>query len=342
MLEGFPDRIVQCLPFDMRTIPSNIDHLIVVVGKDKSATVFVNEVLFITDIEVKNGVKKGSFVRDEDILCVRSMHPDGVDIPDDAGFLVLFSVGWRKGLFFDFRPIQPKGDRQKSYDLPVRLAKIYSHMLFQNKFAVTAAQYRWMMNQRWFPFFSLSPGIIDEMLQRTNNLQELDGMLSKIDEFVDANITAVEDKRFGAEIFNGHRDLAGEAIAAYRERDWKRTIRTSGRWLTKMMQQCQFPVDNSLEATRIHLIDSTDCLPADYRVCSELLPGPFKKFLTNGFLRSIAALSDNSSAVLPENDALNARHFLRKEALLGILCLDQMAFFLSGQKKPLSFADRQS
>ena len=339
MLEGFPDQIVQRLPFDMRTIPSNIDHLIVVLGKDKTAKVFVNEVLFITDVEVRNGVKKGAFLRDEDIQLVRSMFPDGVDIPDDAGLLVLFSVGWRKGLFYDFRPIQPGQAGSKLYDVPVRLGKIYSYLLFQNKFTITAEQYRRMMSQQWFPFFTLSPGVIDEMLERTDKCKEIDGMVPKIKEFVDANVQSIGNRLLDAGVLSEQQDLAREVLSAYQDRDWMRSMLASGNWLAKLMQERQFYIAPGQEAASIQFVDRSHFLKnSDYRTCSELLPMQFKKFLATVFFCSFLRLSGDGSYAVGALEVMISENFLQKGALLGILCLDQMSFFLSGQKAPVNSA----
>ena len=54
----------------------------------------------------------------------------GLTIPADAGFIFLFSVGWRKGLFYDYGPLLKPHAQLRPYDVPSVLGQAYCHVLF--------------------------------------------------------------------------------------------------------------------------------------------------------------------------------------------------------------------
>ncbi|HLK55842.1 MAG TPA: hypothetical protein VKU00_04740 [Chthonomonadaceae bacterium] len=50
-LEGLPSQILLLLPTQIR--PSQVDHMLVIIRRDKSATVYVNELVFKLDVRFK-------------------------------------------------------------------------------------------------------------------------------------------------------------------------------------------------------------------------------------------------------------------------------------------------
>lgn len=79
-LDGIPNDIISKLPPTSGLKASIIDHMIVILKKDKSATVYINEIEFIGNIQVKKSVKKGEAIFADDIADIHSMVPKGVDI----------------------------------------------------------------------------------------------------------------------------------------------------------------------------------------------------------------------------------------------------------------------
>lgn len=79
-LEGFPAEVISALPILIK--PSMVDHLVVVLNLDKTATVYVNELKFIGNIRSKRNVKKGEFVYTDDIAEIKNIKFNGIeDIP---------------------------------------------------------------------------------------------------------------------------------------------------------------------------------------------------------------------------------------------------------------------
>jgi hypothetical protein len=96
--------------------PSQIDHIVVTISQDLSATAVLNELLPKAQIKVKRAVNAGEpvYVRDIDDISAVDL---GMDIPADSAVIVFRSFNWRRSLFFDVTPLGPgKPSRERSLD----------------------------------------------------------------------------------------------------------------------------------------------------------------------------------------------------------------------------------
>ena len=135
-LEGIVDPILSKLDALSAIKPSTIDHLIAVIKSDGSAVVYVNELSFLGKVRVRRAVEKGDPVFEDDFIDIDSIRFPGLEIPTDAGVVVLLSKGWRKGLYFDFGPLIPHGSNRE-HDLERVLGGVFSYLTFQHYFKIS-------------------------------------------------------------------------------------------------------------------------------------------------------------------------------------------------------------
>lgn len=90
-LEGLLNDILQRLP--SRIFPSQVDHLLAICRRDGKADVCVNKLDPRALARVARPVEAGEDVTKDDFADVERFEL-GVPIPDDAGFIFVFSVGW--------------------------------------------------------------------------------------------------------------------------------------------------------------------------------------------------------------------------------------------------------
>lgn len=96
--------------------PSQIDHIVVTIGQDLSATAIVNELQPKVKVKVNRAVNAGEpiYIRDIDDIAAVDL---GIDIPADSAVIVFRSFNWRRSLFFDVTPLGPdKPSRDQSLD----------------------------------------------------------------------------------------------------------------------------------------------------------------------------------------------------------------------------------
>ena len=121
-IEGAAGDILQRLPSQIS--PSQVDHMLAICRRDGKADVYVNELDLRLNVRSARSIEAGEYISKDDIADMESVEL-GVQIPDDAGFLFVFSIGWRKGLFFDFGPtLQDPQPRQ--YDIAAVLGQMLS------------------------------------------------------------------------------------------------------------------------------------------------------------------------------------------------------------------------
>jgi hypothetical protein len=101
--------------------PSQIDHLVLVIDPDLTATAYVNELQFVAKARLGRAVEAGDPIYEADILELTSFEL-GIPIPPDAGVIVVTSHGWRRALFYDFAPLLPESE-PRAYDISAVLAQ---------------------------------------------------------------------------------------------------------------------------------------------------------------------------------------------------------------------------
>lgn len=175
-LESLPACFIDELPYPVRR--SQVDNLLAILRCDGKAVVYLNELNLDVLVRARGRVDQGQEVSKDNIADVERMVLS-VDIPDDAGFICLFSIGWRKGLFYDYGPLHPdRGPRQ--YDPSVALGQAVSHVLFQERFKITNDEWESLFGQLWFPFVGLSNQTIAGLLNHVRSGWNCDDMLDDI------------------------------------------------------------------------------------------------------------------------------------------------------------------
>ena len=94
LLQGSPDAVKQ----------SQVDNMLAIIQGNGDVIVYLNELVLRVVARSTGPIEEGANIDEDDVADIESLEL-GVDIPDNAGLLFLFSVGWRKGLFFDYGPI---------------------------------------------------------------------------------------------------------------------------------------------------------------------------------------------------------------------------------------------
>jgi hypothetical protein len=142
--------------------PSQIDHLLVVISPDGRTSVYVNELVFTARTQVMRDFQAGDQIMLDDIADIAEIEV-GVEIPPECGVIFLFSWGWRKGFFFDLRPLSPKPS-PRDYSLAAMFAACHCALVFPATFSLTDDQWKNMIADGWFPFAGLKKSTVADMI----------------------------------------------------------------------------------------------------------------------------------------------------------------------------------
>lgn len=102
-------------------LPSQIDHLLVLINNDLSGIAYINELEINAKIKINRDIEKGEPIYQKDIDDIYSVDL-GVEIPESVGVIVVRSLGWKKSLFYDFGPLH-KDKEPRSFLIDQVLAK---------------------------------------------------------------------------------------------------------------------------------------------------------------------------------------------------------------------------
>lgn len=330
-LDGFPTIILGKLPPANRLNPSQVDHLLAIIRKDNTATVYVNELSVIAEVLVKRACKVGQPVFGDDIADIRKIMFKGIEIPTDTGVLYLFSSGWRKALFYDFGPIRFNADQPRTYDIGVVMGQFYAYLLFQDLLKIPEAAWIVLLEQGWFPFISLPLALTKEMANFAENSWRVDELLPKVSAEVEKCFERWQLKWSKSLFFKDHLVVLKTAVDRYSNKDYVSAVSILYPRIEGVMRSFHLFNSPSVRQSQSHLVDTAVPLPElSKRSKMLLLPEKFRHYLTHIYFKEFdpkkpEGVSRHTVAhgVAPE-DTLS-----QKAAVIGFLILDQLSYYFS-------------
>lgn len=325
-LEGFPSEIIGMLPTEARIRPSQIDHLLIHFDHDGNAVVYVNELSQIGIVRVRNDFKIGQAVYEDDIVDVNQLRFEGIDIPKEHGVLVVFSKGWRKGLYFDFEPIHPER-KPRNYDLWEALGQAYNYLWFQEVLALTDDVWEALFAAQWFPFVGLRSRTINELLGWIRSGQSADEILPNATNDVRERLPLLRKRWESSSIFAGHEDLLNRAAERFEAKDWMSASAILYPRIEGVLRNVA-KTTNAASFGQSALAEAPAAAGGLSRT-SRLLPQKFQKYLKDVYFKSFdpnlpATLSRHSvgHGVAPPAE------FSEKAAVLGFLIIEQIFYHM--------------
>ena len=327
-LEGTPDLVLQNSP--TKISPSVVDNMLAIFHPDGKATVYVNELEIQASLRAARPVEAGDGVTKNDIADFESIEL-GVQIPQNMGFLFVFSIGWRKGLFYDFGPVGPKRE-PRQYDVTRVLAQAYSHVLFQERFSISEWEWGQLMAAKWFPFKGLSDQTIDSLINAIRSGWDPDEKLADIVSEVRSRAPQMLDSWHGHSSFSPHIQILERAVHHFLNGD---AISCTG-LLYPRIEGILRTYNDSLETPIEPKQDDLSGLAVASKADNEkslLFPHRFNAYLRDVYFANFdpkSPLIDVSRNSVGHGVA-NVSEFNQKSAAIGILIVHQMFYFLDSE-----------
>lgn len=337
------DELIQCLEefakffinlFSKIPIkPSQIDNLLIIVRKDKTAGpyagkayAYVNELKVTGSFIPKRDVVAGEALTADDIADIGEVRFMGVDIPPDAGIVHVFSIGWRKGLFYDFTPLHLNNEEPRNANIGLELGKCYSYLAFQDRINISEAAMTNLFKQGWFPFIGLTEKLIRELIQYASQGWSVDDLLPKLNKDVKKSCEKWKTSWEQHTCLKCHIELLCTAIDRFQASDYRSAVSILYTRIEGIMRDYH-------RTTRPQTIPKQDKLVETVistNVHRELLlPQKFKTYLNDIYFCDFdpnapqgASRHTVAHGVAPQ-DA-----FSEKATLIGLLMVDQLSYFL--------------
>ena len=306
--------------------PSQVDHLLAVCRRDRRATVYVNELNYHKVVRTARSVKAGPVTKD-DIADVESLEL-GVHIPDDAGFLFLFSINWRKGLFFDYGPILPD-PQLRQYDVAALLGQAYSHVLFQERFSITDDEWKALFAEQWFPFVGLRNQTIDKLISYIRSGWKCDEILDEIVLEVKSRVPKMLESWRKHPSFLQHIEILERAIERFLDDD---TISCTGLLYSRIegiLRTNHLFVSTASTRKQKNLVESAIAAKIENEKCL-LLPHRFASYLNDIYFANFESVAQDVpvSRNSVGHGVASVSEFNLKSSVIGILIVHQLFYLL--------------
>ena len=330
-LEGLPNNIIEKLPTPV--LPSRVDHLLAICQRDGKATVWVNELMIKVSTRVARAIEAGEGVTKDDIVDLGDVEL-GVHIPADAGIVFVFSVGWRKGLFYDLGPVAGRDPHPREYDLAGMLGKLYCQLVFQERFAISDEGWRALLAAKWFPFAGLSNEVLGGLLGRIQAGDQPDDGLGDIVCHVRKRARTMLGSWRGHSSFAPHVRLLERAIERFENDDPVSCTALLFPRIEGILRVHRALSGASSGFGQEKLVQAAVASKIDNRQ-SALLPHRFAEYLREVYFKSFSPVEqrpDVSRHTVGHGVADGAK-FDEKSAVIGLLILHQLFCCLEDKKR---------
>jgi hypothetical protein len=339
-LEGFPSEIIRMLPPESGIRSSMVDNMLVIMRQDKTATVYVNEIFFLAEVLNKGrDMEAGQPVYTDDIADVRKLsfkdfNLKDITIPPDAGVLFLFSQGWRKGFYFDLKPFASEHPEPRDYDLEMLCGQFYAYLSFQHLFKISEDEWNRLIAQQWFPFISLKNGTIQEIVNYARNNWNIDELTERIANELAEMIPSILNKWEKNKLFESHFALFKQATERFLEKDYISATAILYPRIEGLMRSYHMASNQSIKPTQKNLVASVvDAKATERHGYSLLLPNNFRRYLEKVYF---ANFDPDDPKILSRHTVSHgvapAENFSLKGAIIGLLILDQLSFYIGSQE----------
>ena len=194
-----------------------IHNYLILIHRDLSADVYVNNIPIQIRMLSKRNLKVGEPVRQDDIANITELRFIGIDIKEDDCVIFCFKKGWKFGLFFDFCQADQKTllDIDGLYHI---LGGYYRYLTFQEVYSVleTGKVFEALFSDGWFPFIQLLGGGFQELAKFYKDKKKFSSAIEAfIDKFDGDRIRLFVERWWANPLFKKKQKILEAGINAY-------------------------------------------------------------------------------------------------------------------------------
>lgn len=328
-LEGIPRQLLSHIPGFGYAQESTVDRMLAIVRPDRMVSLYVNAPAMRVEIRAKGSVQAGENITLDHILDVTRLRFNEVDIPNDAGVVVVLSAGWRKGLYYDFAPLDVGGQR-RTEDIEVVLGRYYAYLQFQRLFSLSDTAWSAFTGQGWFPFVHLRQTTLQRMTETAGAGFEIDEHLDAIAADMEQAVADRIGQWASHPLLASHQPFFGAAFEHYRNGDFLSASSILFPRIEGVLRTNHFTDAAALGASQANLVASTvRHAPLPAHPNSLLFPEKFRSFLRDVYFANFDPRNpDGLSRHTVAHGVAPASRLDRKGTVVGFLILLQITALL--------------
>ncbi len=333
-LEGFPSLLLNKIAqaHNAIIVQSSIDNMLAILRPDKTATIYINAPMRAF-MQSKKSIDAGQVVFSDDIADVSKLVFHDIEIPDEIGVMILFSVGWRKGLFYDIASLSKK-KLKRDYDLDQLLGGFYAYLMFQERFKISDSEWESLLSNGWFPFITLNNNLITKIVGHNREGWNIDDLLPEIQADVTRRLPDGLESWAKIKSFEPHMEFISRAVEHYQNDDFISCIsvlfpRIEG--ILRDFQSIQGQPEKAKQKDLAGTVLSSGVNPKNHQY-SPLLPLRFNQYLEEVYFANFDPIrTDNDlSRNTVGHGVATKDNFNLKGSTLGFLILDQLSYYFCG------------
>jgi hypothetical protein len=307
---------------------SAISNCLIFIQKNNEAKVFIN-IPTAMQIISKRSIEKGDEIYRDDIADLIRVRFPGIQVKSDCAVIYIFSKGWRRGLYFDFLPVQPQSIYRTS-DLETLFASFHSYLLFPEVHRLEPKVKEKMFKFGWFPFIRILGRNFEEICNTLKHeFPLIETEIKVVDSFDEKSIRDMKDAWMTKEVFKKDETVIETAIARYIEKDYISAIHVLYPRIEGLMRYIYMGENG--KPTSKKLVDKLTAPVAKKSIdLSLFLPEDFNEYLKQFYFSSFDLekgkidLSRHSLA----HGVAKKEDFSKIRAFQAILILDQIFHYV--------------
>lgn len=319
-----------------------IHRYLVVVHKDLSADIYINDFDVSMEMRPKKGVTAGQLILRKDVADIIKITFPGIEFKETDAVVYCFKSSWRFGLFFDFSSRHPQLEEGKRrldiQKMELDIGGVQRYLIFRQVYEVLESEAHFMelLKNGWFPFIELLNSEYNELSDIYASQFDVEHRVSTLlNLFNDDRIKDIADKWWSNPHFASKRVLIEAGISAYLQDTVSgyinciKNLWTEVEGILRKIYYTETSKGNHVKAPALikHIIEKAEKRIND--TGSLYLPTYFLEYLDKVAFASFnmeagdVEMSRNSSS----HGVASEEQYTKEKALQVILILDQIYFY---------------
>ena len=333
---------------------SSINNFLIVIHKDLSADIYLNDYPIEIKCRSKRDILEGELISDNSIADIVELRFPGIDIKESDKVICCIKVGWKFGLYFNLirnpnlvqteigssefkeEPLE----RSNIVQMQTQLGQLYRYLVFQYVYQSLESEpiFNEIIADGWFPFVEILGDEYKRLFETYQNdkFTYENDVRKLLDSFNEMRIKSITDKWWENSFFQEKRELLQPGIDAFMrgtQSDYISCVKNLYPEIEGILRS-MYRADHAEGAYRIekvlaHLLEVGKLNVEDEN--SLLLPNEFLQYLKNSFFRDFdpANVTVDLSRHSVSHGAALETGYTAEKALQALLTLDQIYFYLS-------------
>lgn len=317
---------------EMNIDMSGIGNFVIQISPDNEVHVEINTPLkgsILAKGPSKQKIKKGDPVTKNQIADIKELEMPYIEIKENWGKIVFFSVNSKRGLYLDLTPLDVNSDFF-SYPLEKPLAQLYTYLTFPELIETFPKIQKKLIKRGWFPFIHLLGTDFERLSSAIEKKLKIDEIEKEIiDSFDDEYILSLVDEWMKNPLFQTHKsheDIIRRGIDRYLNNDYISAIHILIPRIEGLLRYL-YAETSSKNASFSDLREMLKNIGSK-KDSNLILPFDFDEYLKSFYFKGFTVYNKDVKVSRMSIAHGVAIDYSKKSAFQAIMILDQLSYYI--------------